>query len=458
MKQPSLTVQLLKGIGLPLVLVVALIGAIAYFSAIDEVNEVYDSQLITSANELWLLSEREDSRTEIKVGGHDLELDDSDQKALDEYARWRRFRVWRGGKLLLVSDNADGASDKPHAKGFTDVASASGDWRLFTLYVPRQDVVVEVGEKVEARYEVVWPILFGLLIPLLLAIPVFALVIWQGGRWGLRDLRRFAANIKQRSPDDLSRIPDEGAPAEIAPVAEALNSLLAKLDQALQQERLFTDNAAHELRTPLAALGLQTDVVRNARTRNERSLALGELDKGVERASRLLDQLLTLARIRHTPIERTELDLRTAAADAIKDIYPLALAKKIDLALSGDGDAAILSKKPLLAILLRNLLDNAIKYSPAGACVDVEITEAGGAPRLIVRDQGPGIPPDEREQVFAHFYRMPGAAGAGSGLGLAIVRTIADLLGIDVRLFTPESGTGLEVEVRFAPQKNYQNV
>ncbi len=112
----------------------------------------------------------------------------------------------------------------------------------------------------------------------------------------------------------------------------------------------------------------------------------------------------------------------------------------------------------MLAILLRNLLDNAIKYSPAGACVDVEITEAGGAPRLIVRDQGPGIPPDEREQVFAHFYRMPGAAGAGSGLGLAIVRTIADLLGIDVRLFTPESGTGLEVEVRFAPQKNYQNV
>ena len=445
----SLLVQLLIGIGLPLACVLVVVGSIAFISARDEIAEVYDSHLITSANELWLLSQNVESQTEIQVGGREMELDDNDQKALDEYAKWRTFRVWRHGKLLLVSDNLAGRAAPPSARGFSNVTNALGAWRVFTLYVPRQDVIVEISEKLDARDEIVRPIMFGLLIPLLLALPVFALVIWLGGRWGLRDLRRFATTIGKRSPDDLSHIATEGAPAEIAPLAEAINQLLVKLERALEQERLFTDNAAHELRTPLATLGLQMDVLRNAKTAPERRATLSELDKGVARASRLLDQLLTLARIRHTPIKPAPLNLHAFAADAIRDIYPLARAKGIELSLSGDERIEVVTMKPLLAILLRNLLDNAIKYAPAGTRVEMTVSMEDEEACVKVCDQGPGIAEAERERVFARFYRLKDAGGTGSGLGLAIVRTIAELLGATVTLSAVGAEVGLCVKLRF---------
>ena len=454
-RRGSLIIQLLIGIGLPLAGVLIIVGSIAFVSARDEIAEVYDSHLITSANELWLLSQNVESRTEIQVGGREIELDDKDQKALDEYAKWRTFRVWRDGKLLLVSDNLASRTAPAAVRGFSNVTNSLGDWRVFALYVPKHDVIVEISEKIDARNEIVRPIMYGLLVPLLLALPLFALVIWLGGRWGLRDLRRFAATIGKRSPDDLSHIAAEGAPAEVAPLADAINQLLVKLERALEQERLFTDNAAHELRTPLATLGLQMDVLRNAKTATERRATLSELDKGVARAARLLDQLLTLARIRHTPIEAAPLDLHAFAADSIRDIYPLARAKGIELSLVGDDRVEVVTKKPLLAILVRNLLDNAIKYAPAGTRVEMTLAWDNSGVALSVADQGPGIPEAERQRVFARFYRLKDAGGTGSGLGLAIVRTIADLLGVSVTLMAAGAQmaagdqAGLRAEVRW---------
>lgn len=437
MSRRPLHVDLLIGIGVPLALVIALIGAIAYVSARDEINEVYDSQLITSASELWLLN-RSTGRAEIVTGQG---IDPAARAAFDDYARWRSFRVWREGRLTLASGNA--ALSAPLPAGFHTVTMGGGTWRVYTRVLPEGRGVVEVRENLRARDEVVRRVLYGLLLPLLLALPVSAVVIWRGSRWGLRGLDHFARDVAQRSPDDLSPVSVRGLPRDLMPLADALNLLLAKLSLATKQERLFTDNAAHELRTPLAALSLQAEVIAGARTAAERRTATEALAKGVHRASRLLDQLLTLARARQATRQGETCDADKVLADVIADIASLAAGKAITIDVRGAGAGMVKCQPVLLSLLLRNLLDNAIKYAPPASVIRIE-----AAPALITLiDQGPGIPEQDRADVFQPFHRLE-AGKPGSGLGLAIVRTIADSLAVGVELFTPSGGMGLGVHIR----------
>ncbi len=449
-KRRSLTLQLLAGIGVPFLIVIALIGGIAYLSALDEISEVYDSQMITSAQQLAIIAQSDDDAADVLVGRVDPHLNAGDQHALDDYARWRIFRVWRDGKLVLGSD---GGPVMPAAspKGFSTVHTPKGQWRVFTFVVPERRLTVVIGESLRARSVVSRRVVWGVCLPLLLVLPVIVLMVWLGIRFGLKDLRRFAGDIGQRSSDDLSHVGNEALPIELAPVASSVNQLLDKLKRSLAQERLFTDNAAHELRTPLAALVVQTDVLRNAQSDAERRSMLEELSQGVSRASRLLDQLLVLARIRHTPVQPTPLNLYDAASDTIREFYPRAQARDIEFSLSGDEAVTVASNRPLLALLVGNVVDNAIKYSPPGSAVELSVTQHSGQPLLIVRDHGPGIPESERTQVFARFYRLKGRAESGSGLGLAIVQTLGELLGADISLFTPDDGKGLGVRVAFRP-------
>jgi two-component system sensor histidine kinase QseC len=448
-RRPSLTLQILLGVAVPFLIVTALIGFIAYASALDEISEVYDSQLITTSQELWQLARSDDDLETISVGAHDLGLDREDQHALDDYARWRSFRVWRQGQLVIASDNAPALSVPVGAKGFRDDERNGAKWRIFTLIEPRDNIVVEVSEKLRARREVSERVVWGVSLPLLLILPIIGLAVWFGIRWGLRDLRGFATAVRQRSFDDLSRIPTDRTPRELAPLSESLNHLLGKLERSLAQERLFTDNAAHELRTPLAALGVQVAVARNAKTPDERDAMLDDLGHGVERSSRLLDQLLTLARIRHIPADSQPVNLYQAASETIQAAYAKARTKSVELSLSGAEDAVISVRRPLLDLLIGNLVDNAIKYSPAGGEVAVTIAKAQGIYILTLRDHGPGIPSSERENVFTRFYRVKGNTEPGSGLGLSIVRSISEILAVDIRLFTPADNEGLGVELRF---------
>ena len=449
MKRPSLTRQLLFGIGIPFVLVIVLAGAITYFTSQDEISEVYDSQIITSAQQLWVLTRNDDDLKDLSITGKDSHLSPTDQDALEDYGRWRSFQVWRNGYLVMQSDNGPKTPGPGTLPGFKMVRADGQAWRVFTFVVPKDGIVVQVGEMLRAREVISRRIVMGVILPLCLALPLVLLAIWLGIRWGLRDLRHFATVVHARSPNDLSRVGSEATPAEIAPVAEAIDQLLAKLERSLAQERLFTDNAAHELRTPLAALGLQAEVIRNARTAREREPMLNEMSKGVQRVSRLLDQLLTLARVSHTAVDLTPVNLYQAAGDAIRDAYPKAQAKMIDLSLDGNEIAVITSNRALLSILIGNILDNAIKYSPVGSAVEVAIVAQGEIITLIVRDHGPGIPEAERDKVFARFYRLKGRVESGSGLGLSIVRSLSELLGGEVTLFTPDDNLGLGVTVRF---------
>ncbi len=451
MKKLSITFQLMRNVGLPVVVVLLTVGGTAYFSAEDEIDEVYDSQMITSANVLWLMNEDEDTtRTEIKVKSKNIGLGELDQKALDEYAKWRAIRLWKHGKLVIYSDNAQPESVPPYPEGFTDIELAGKPWRLFTLNNAEDGIIVEVAEKHKARVEIIKHIMFGLLLPLCVSLPFIALIIWKGIEWGLRDLKRFAAAIHQRNSDDLAKISKDATPQEILPLADSINQLLGKLQTSLAQERLFTDNAAHELRTPLATLAIQADVVLGSKDAAERESAMIELAKGVRRSSRMAEQLLTLARIRQQPMHSTSLNLYAQASEAIKTVYPKASKKRIEISLAGEENLSVLSNSSLLSVLLGNLLDNAVKYTPVGGEIWLNVKSQDSVAVLIIEDTGPGIPESERENVFQRFYRLSDNIEIGTGLGLAIVRSIAELTHLDINFYTPENGEGLGIRLTFS--------
>ena len=439
-RAPSLTWRLFIGIGAPVVAIIALIALMGYGGATSEINEVYDSQLAISAQSLLHAAQSQGSAVDVDLGAPPAELDGGEQDGIDEYARWHSFRVLHDGRVVLASPNAP--TGPPRTGGYASQTVGGDTWRVYTMV--QGPYTVETRENIDARGEEIAKILASLLLPLLLMVPAIGLVLWFGIRLGLRGLKGFAADVGARSPDDLSRI-DAAVPAEVAPVAEAVNALLAKLESSLDQERAFTDNAAHELRTPLAVIKAQAEVVGGARGDAERASAVAELNLGVNRATRLLEQLLTLARLHHLPPHRIDTGLMAPAREAIKDVYPAAARKGLDLRLAGDEAAGARTDPALLHLILRNILENAAKYAPADTPIDIAVAPG----EIVVRDHGPGIPEAERDKVFTRFYRVQGTREAGSGLGLSIVRAAARQLGCDVRLFTPPDGHGLGVRIVF---------
>jgi two-component system OmpR family sensor kinase len=256
--------------------------------------------------------------------------------------------------------------------------------------------------------------------------------------------------VAKRRPDAMAPIAERGLPQELQPLATSLNDLLARLDAALGAQRRFTADAAHELRTPLAALKLQLDLARRAADPAARAAAFDDLDAGMSRAAHLVDQLLTLARVEPESLaERAiDVDLVQLAKDAIVARAPVAADKGVDLGLARAEPAHVRGDPASLAILMANLIDNALRHTPGGGRVDVAVAD-GMRPTFSVADTGPGIAPDERERVFDRFYRGATTAGAGSGLGLSIVKRIADAHHARLRLDTSPGGSGLLIEVRF---------
>jgi two-component system OmpR family sensor kinase len=259
--------------------------------------------------------------------------------------------------------------------------------------------------------------------------------------------------VAKRRPDAMAPIAERGLPQELQPLAASLNDLLARLDAALGAQRRFTADAAHELRTPLTALKLQLDLARRAADPAARAAAFDDLDAGMGRAAHLVDQLLTLARVEPESLaaRTTDVDLVELAKEAIVARAPVAADKGVDLGLARAAPAHVRGEPASLAILMSNLIDNALRYTPSGGRVDVGI-DGGMEPRVQRRGHGAGHSADERERVFDRFHRGDATAAAGSGLGLSIVRRIADAHHATLRLDTPPGGTGLLVEVRFPPR------
>ena len=277
-------------------------------------------------------------------------------------------------------------------------------------------------------------------------------IVWLAVGRGLAPLGSVAKQVQARDAAALSPLPTQGLPDEIRPLTNALNDLLARLGTALAHQRAFVADAAHALRTPLAALKLQLQVADRAQDEDERRAAHADLHRGVERMIRLVGQLLTLARQEPgaADTQRVPVALDAVAADVVAELSPAAMHKGIDLGIAMESQpASVTGNGDALRVLLVNLVDNALNYCPRGARVDVSTGHApdGGA-QLVVEDNGPGIPAEERERVLDRFYRPAQAPTGGSGLGLAIVREIAQ--GHDATLALEErEGGGLRVVLRF---------
>ena len=314
--------------------------------------------------------------------------------------------------------------------------------KLFDENLSRRDARHARGEIVEALGE-------SLLWPLAAALPALALAIWLGVGAGLRPLGELRRELARRGPADLARLDAAHAPVEIEPLVAELNRLFGRIDEALERERRLTADAAHELRTPLAVLSTQAQVARRATSDAARNEALDAIVAGSERAARLIEQMLTLARLESGQgkgaMQRA--DLRALARAALAEAAPFALGKRIDVALEDGAPVEVAGYPGLLEILLRNLVDNAVRYTNAGGRVRVTVSGDSRVARLEVSDSGPGVAPQELARLGERFHRLAAPGETGSGLGLSIVLRIAELHRGRVRFAAGHGGIGLAVSV-----------
>jgi two-component system, OmpR family, sensor kinase len=357
---------------------------------------------------------------------------------------------------------------RPHAVlpdittlGFATVATSEGRWRVFGVQALTK--VIQVAQPMSVRQHRAVQLALQTLKPFALLLPGLALLIWLTVGYALEPLQRLTALVKARRVSTLEPLPATPLPDELLPLAAALNDLLARLRGALERERAFMADAAHELRTPLTALHLQMGMLARASSEAERAAAMETLSAGVQRIIRLVEQLLSLARQEpRAQGERVPVRLEELAREVVAELVPLADSGRIDLGVSTAEPVSVHGDPDDLRTLLRNLVDNAVRYSGAGGRVDVAVEEVasgdGRMARLTVSDNGPGIPPEERERVLDRFYRRAGSQPPGSGLGLAIVKAIADAHGAAVRLGDGPSGKGLSVSVSFPAEPSAAHV
>jgi two-component system OmpR family sensor kinase len=357
---------------------------------------------------------------------------------------------WGSDGALLYASHPFPPLPAPTDEGWFTVHWRGEDWRVFQRKNPKGSI--QIAQSFSERRQTANEVALHLLAPLAFLLPGLGLLAWFGLARGLRPLQDVVEAVEQRSPDSLHPIPDRGLPREVATLVGALNGLLRRLDIALAAQRQFTADAAHELRSPLTALSLQAEVAERATDPAQRSAALKTLRQGIERASHLVHQLLTLARLDPEAAESPWAPVRLdeLARTVVGEFAPLALDRDIDLGLAVTDSAQVSGDGEALRVLLGNLLDNAIRYTPAGGRVDVGVRTANGKVRLYVSDDGPGIPAAEQERVFDRFHRVAGTGEPGSGLGLAIVKRIADRHGASIRLADGASGRGLTVSVTFS--------
>jgi two-component system OmpR family sensor kinase/two-component system sensor histidine kinase QseC len=356
-------------------------------------------------------------------------------------------QIWSEDGRSIYASRAHPALPARALLGFADVNAGGQLWRTFSVATRAR--VIQVAQPVPVRQRLAADAALRSVAPLLVVGPMLALL----GGWivarALRPLRRVAADLRARDEQSLAPLRDAGLPDEVAPLVSALNGLLARLGSTLDAQRAFVADAAHELRSPLTALKLQLKLLREASDDASRRTASEQLAQGVERAARLVEQLLALARAEPGAPAATEpLDLADVARQSLADLLPLASARGSELSLQADAPVPLHGERTALSALVRNLADNALRYSPAGARVQLRVALDDGAPCLWVDDTGPGIAAADRAKVFDRFVRRTAHGEAGSGLGLAIVRSVAQRHGATVTLADSPLG-GLRVTVRW---------
>jgi len=407
-------------------------SAVVFFQAREQANELFDYQLRQLALTLRDRSYSARRFAEVLQG----------EEALDFV-----IAVWGADGGTLYESHPHLLVPAPVQLGFNDIVSPQGRFRSFAIQ--QRGLTIQVSQPMADRDALALRAAWRTLLPFLVALPLIGLLIWRLVGHEIRFLESTARAVAKRNPGSLEPIGGAVVPDEVQPLVDALNGLLARLEGALAQQRRFIADAAHELRTPLTALRLQLQLAERAADAGEREKAHGMLREGIARATRMVEQLLTLARAdpeNAFSASEGRVDLAELAREVVEADEVAASAKGLSVLFDAEGPVTVSGDRVALRALTENLVDNAIRYTTEGS-VRVAVFAQGPKAVLEVEDTGPGIPPEERARVFDRFYRGRTTTERGTGLGLAIVRRIAERHGGDVTLTEGREGRGLKARI-----------
>ncbi|MCB1539170.1 MAG: sensor histidine kinase N-terminal domain-containing protein [Rhodospirillales bacterium] len=441
----SLRFRILKLVIVPVAVASLIVAAISFVFTYHEIGEVYDAELAQAAKVLYQLTAHEMDESD-EVG---IELGETPDTVFHHYEKNIAFTVWKNGRPVTMSEGANGFGNIRPPAGYSNQKVGNVRWRFFTFVDEADGIVVVAAEKLDIRTELILQILGSMFVPSVFFLPSIFVLIWFGTTRSLKPLVHLSHAVDRRDAGDLTPIHPDQVPQEIASLIRALNRLFGRVDQTLRQERAFTDNAAHELRTPLAAMKTQVQVLLRQRDMNEESReGLENLLASVNRSTRLVEGLLSFARLQNQDRNVNTFDLAALVARAAEEMRPVTDAKRQMLVLDIKTASMLDGNSEAIAVLLRNLLENASKFTPDGGTLTLSLRGADNGILLAVEDTGPGIPDAYKESVFERFYRIDKSGSQGSGLGLAMVKWIADMHGAEITL-KDVAPTGLRVEILF---------
>lgn len=433
----SLRARLLLLLLAAIVVTAGVQAVFAYRTALAETDAIFDYQMQQMALSL---------RPGLPLA---TELVDPDPDSSDDNFEFV-VQVWTADGARVFQSTGSAELPRPAALGFSRIENRSTTYRVFSAAVGKQ--VVQVAQDIASRQTMARRLAYRTVGPMAFMVPLLMLVVWWVVSASLAPVARVRQQLALRQADALSEVDERGLPDEIAPLVFELNLLFNRVRQAFDAQKNFVADAAHELRSPLAALKLQLQGLRRAQDDEARERAIQRLGAGIDRASRLVEQLLVLARQQASqPVVagNNVVPLTKLVQSILADQWETASTRQIDLGLVTTEEGLIVGQEDSLRILLRNLVDNAINFTPNGGTVNVGVRSKDGRTLLTVEDSGPGIAPQDRDRVFDRFYRAAGEPGSGSGLGLSIVKTIADLHKASLSVERSEALGGLQITVRF---------
>jgi two-component system sensor histidine kinase QseC len=434
------------------------LGVLSFHRTITEVDELSDGRLAQSARTLQVLVEHAGLNA---LRGHDakgmqvpIEVSPASPLKMhgDTFESEVGFQIIdRTGHVTLATTNL--AALPPPKAGDTDfqnVRQGAYHWRVFTLPDAPDGVVIRTGERYDSRHDIKQAVWLEHSLPLLVGLPLLAVLVGWAVRRGLRPLESLTQALSSREPGSHEPVVLQEAPLELLPVLAALNGQLARLEDALERERRFSADVAHELRTPLASVMINLESAMLVHDPAEMEAALANAQQGIARLARRIEQLLALARLESgaSPNLRTSIDLVAITMGVVEELAPVIAESGVELSLAHMAPQVVVrGYEAAIAALLRNLIENALRHVPAGGQVQLSIEQAGREAIVDVIDDGPGIPAERRASVFARFHREVDSRGDGFGLGLSIVHRAAQLHGATIELLDSPHGSGLRVRV-----------
>jgi two-component system sensor histidine kinase QseC len=424
-----------------LTLVMIFIGIINYWQVYRESARLFDTELAASASVLNTIVEN--------------------KLTIDTYHDEFLFQVFnvRTGQILFKSDDAPIEPITEKDRGYDTYKNHTQSWRTFSLFNPKENIRIIVAMKKDFSFEFQMDVFIHDLQTLVLVYLMIGIAIYLVIQKGLKALNHTVNEISKRNGENLSAIDIGKVPLELRPVIQEINRLFSRVDESFAREKRFTADAAHELRTPLAALKTQVEIAKKELDKTKRIEILNKIIEGTNRCSHVVDQLLALSRLEPEALALSKLDsidLVAIAESLIVNIIPLAIEKDIELELIAPSHPVfIMGKVPAIEILLRNLIANSINYTPHGGQIQVIVSQQQEDSDIVLQviDNGIGVPEEFHERIFDRFFRQLGNKQPGSGLGLSIVTQVVRLHHGRIRAKTPANGKGLEIEVTFPSTK-----